>query len=90
MSLPPDEFHIILEQFEDVQEHRPAHRHPSIPTVEALRAWARRLQAHPALKADPDFARQLENRLLERNAELHRSVCQRRWWNWFLPRRLRK
>jgi hypothetical protein len=90
MTLLPDGFYNIREQAEDVQESKPTHRRPSIPTLEALRAWAQRLQSHPALKADPNFARQLESRVLERNAELQRAAPQRKWWSWFLPGWLRK
>jgi hypothetical protein len=90
MTLPPDEFDNIFEQSEDVQEKKPAHRHPSLPTLDALRAWARRVQSHPALKADPDFARQLESRVLERNAELQRAASWHRWLGRLLPGRWRK
>lgn len=90
MMLPHEKSDHIFEQPEGVQEKKPAHRHPSLPTLEALRAWARRVQSHPALKADPDFARQLESRVLQRNAELWRATSRRRWWHRLLPGRWRK
>lgn len=90
MTLLPDEFDNIREQSRDIREANPARRHPSLPTLDALRAWARRVQSHPALKADPDFARQLESRVLERNAELQRAASWRSWLSRLLPGRWRK
>lgn len=89
MNHPPDEFHNLPGQSEGAEEEKPIHRHPSIPTLESMRAWAHRLLSHPAIKANPDFARQLEARVLERNAELHRAGRQRRWW-WPLSGKSRK
>ncbi len=90
MMLPHEESDNIFEPSEGAPEKKPAQRHPSLPTLEALRAWGRRLQSHPALKADPDFARQLESRVLERNAELRRAASRHRWWRRLLPGRWRK
>jgi hypothetical protein len=43
------------------------------PEVDALVALARRLRASPHIQVDPDFAGQLERRMLRRHAELQRQ-----------------
>lgn len=66
---------------------------PSFPTealhadaeVDELVTAARRLQASPQLQADPQFARLLEARLLQRHASLQKTHAKRRW---FFPRLL--
>lgn len=50
------------------------------PHIEELVALARRLQRAPQAQAAPDFARQLERRLLRRSAELRLQGKQHRPW----------
>ena len=56
------------------------------PEADALVVLALRVQAAPPLQVDPDFARQLEQRILVRNAALH---LERPVRGWSFPRLLR-
>ncbi len=56
------------------------------PEVDELVALALRVQAAPPLQVDPDFARQLEQRILVRHAALHLERPAR---GWSFPRLLR-
>ena len=49
----------------------PAHAPEGDPEVDELVTLAHRFQSAPPLQANPDFARQLERRILLRNAALH-------------------
>jgi hypothetical protein len=56
------------------------------PEVDELVALALQVQSAPALQVDPDFARQLEQRVLVRNAAWHLERPER---GWSLPHLLR-
>lgn len=64
----------------------PVHAPDGDPEVDELVAFALRLQAAPPLQADPNFARQLEQRMLIRNAALCSERVVR---GWLFPRLLR-
>ncbi len=55
------------------------------PEGDELVTVARRLQASQELQADPQFARLLGARLLQRHASLHKTRAKRRW---FIPQLL--
>jgi hypothetical protein len=55
------------------------------PEGDELVTVARRLQASQELQVDPQFARLLEARLLQRHASLHKTRAKRRW---FIPQLL--
>ena len=64
----------------------PEHAPKRDPEVDELVALALRLQSARPLQADPDFARQLEQRILVRNAALRLERPGSSWW---FPRLLR-
>src|SRR5215469_9869404 len=57
----------------------PVHAPSQDPEADAFVALALRFQAAPPLQVDPDFAWQLEQRMLVRNAALHLERPVRRW-----------
>ena len=57
----------------------PVHAPSQDPEADAFVAFALRFQAAPALQVDPDYAWQLEQRLLRRNAALHLERPVRGW-----------
>src|SRR5260370_42460835 len=64
----------------------PVHAPSQDPEADELVALALRLQSAPPLQVDPDYAWQLEQRILTRNAALHLSQPVR---DWSFPRLLR-
>ena len=64
----------------------PEHAPNRDPEVDELVSLALRLQSARPLQADPDFARQLEQRILVRNAALRLERPGSSWW---FPRLLR-
>jgi Domain of unknown function (DUF5667) len=64
----------------------PVHALSQDPEADELVALALRLQSAPPLQVDPDYAWQLEQRILTRNAALHRERPVR---GWSFPRLLR-
>src|SRR5258708_28354413 len=64
----------------------PEHAPDRDPEVDELVTLALRLQSARPLQADPDFARQLEQRILGRNAALRLERPGSIWW---FPRLLR-
>src|SRR5260370_22391972 len=64
----------------------PEHAPDRDPEVDELVTLALRLQSARPLQADPDFARQLEQRILVRNAALRLERPGSSWW---FPRLLR-
>jgi hypothetical protein len=88
MNPQPEQLHEVLER-----HRRSAHNAwqsdqplPDDPEVRALARLARSLQTASALQTDPDFARQLERRILAHNAARQRQHPHQRWWEKFLPR----